>query len=112
MGAPLTPTHRSDRVICRHFAEPGNSGGAGAPDVDRPSKSNCQNIETGPVHKVQVKVVLQLGCIQHFVRHLGYLAGHFVRSRLVLVVVQAKQVVAKQGVVLVQQPLLFLGAGL
>jgi len=52
----------------------------GTPQIDRGSQAHAEHVLWGPVHKVKVKVILQLRGIQHFERNLGNLAHSLLRT--------------------------------
>lgn len=49
------------------------------PQVNTSPKANAEDVKRGPVHQVQVEVVLQLWGIQHFERNLGDFPSWFSR---------------------------------
>jgi len=51
--------------------------GARTPQVDTCTQSNAEHIQRGPVHEVEVEVVLELWSIQDFERYFGYFARRF-----------------------------------
>lgn len=53
--------------------------GAGTPQVDAGAQAHAQHVQRGPVHQVQVEVILQLGGVQHLEGDLGDFAGGFPR---------------------------------
>ena len=66
MGAPSGPIHRRNFVSIPEIVQLGDFGRRGAPDVYTVRKSDNEIILVGPVHQVQVVVVFEGRCIQHF----------------------------------------------
>lgn len=70
MIAFVAPANTGDLVVTENFAELLHLRGAGAPHVHGLVESDCKDVRGAPVDQVQVEVILELWCIQHFVRHL------------------------------------------
>lgn len=66
----VAPANTGDLVVTENFAELLHLRGAGAPHVHGLVESDCKDVRGAPVDQVQVEVILELWCIQHFVRHL------------------------------------------
>lgn len=64
--APLGPLHGGDRlvVVGAQVAQLDHLAVACAPQVHRGAQPNRQHVLAGPVHQVQVEVVLQFGRVQ------------------------------------------------
>lgn len=52
------------------FAELGDFGGVGVPEVDAVAEAHCQLVGGAPVDEVQVEIVLEGGSVEHLARHL------------------------------------------
>mmetsp|Transcript_22852 Transcript_22852/g.59615 ORF Transcript_22852/g.59615 Transcript_22852/m.59615 type:complete len:209 (+) Transcript_22852:1596-2222(+) len=78
---PLDTRNKVGRVrqIAPQVAQLGHLGGACAPEVNARAEADAKHILRRPVHQVEVEVVLQVGGIQHFERHLRDLPGHLPR---------------------------------
>ena len=61
----LRPTQRSDLIVFPNIAKLLHSRSGSVPHVHRRLKGNSQYILGGPVHKIEVKVILQARCIQN-----------------------------------------------
>lgn len=68
------PTALKDTDSNRYFALQTpriiHLAGTSAPQVNTSPKANTEDVKRGPVHQVQVEVILQLWGIQHFERYL------------------------------------------
>jgi hypothetical protein len=92
VSATLRPTHGANRVLRPQIAELGDLAAARVPQVDAIPQSDSQDIVRGPIHEVEVEIVLQCGRVQHLVRRArdlpwsGALGGEEAREKEVLVV--------------------------
>ena len=65
LGTVFRPTNGGD-VVAVEFAEAGDLGSDGVPQVDAVAQPDGQHILVGPGNQVQVKVVSQGRCIEYF----------------------------------------------
>lgn len=75
IGLPLVGFYSAS--LCRHVGEIAYLAGAGAPQVDAGAQSHAEYVQRGPVHQIEVEIVLELWSIQNFKRNFGYFARGF-----------------------------------
>lgn len=73
--ATLRPTDGTNGVVRPQIAELGDLAAACIPQVDAIPQSDGEDIVRGPIHEVEVEVVLQCGRVQHLVGRPGDLPG-------------------------------------
>lgn len=69
--APLAPRHAAHRVGRRQITKLCDLGGAGGPQVDARPQAHGQHVLAGPVHQVEVEIILQGGRVQHLQKRGG-----------------------------------------
>lgn len=75
LGRSLAPPSATHTHV--HALRGTHLAGAGTPQVHTGPQPHTEYVEGGPVHQVQVEVILQLGSVQDLERDLGDLARGF-----------------------------------
>ena len=79
MRATLDPRHRRDAIVLQ-LAQFRHAPGGRVPHVDAVSQSHPKDVAAAPVHKIEVKVVGQVGRVEDFKGHLADSAWRFPRA--------------------------------
>lgn len=73
MCTSLWPTNRCDSIALTKVYKLSDFAATCRPNVDTVWETDCEVIYRGPVHQIQIEVILKCGSIQNFERYLGNL---------------------------------------